>query len=335
MMAVRPVAIEELFSVKSGDFHVMKELDEGDVPLVSCGDTNNGVIGTFEIPEDKTYDCCLTVAYNGSWPLLTKYHPYRFGAKDDVGILIPKREMRESSLLYIAAVLSREKWRYSYGRKCFRSKVPSVTIPLPMTGVGILDEEAISRLLPRPLRSYVPPRSSTGVQVGDLDWQRIPLLELFDLDHGDFNSYGAFDAGNKMIVGRSAENNGVAGYYEPPEDARKFPVGTITVSTVSGDTFVQLHEFYASDKVVLLTPKRSMRPTALFFVAFALNRQKWRFSYGRSCFKRTLGLESIDLPVAQDGTIDEDAVQEIVEATSYWPVVVNRFAASNGIAPSR
>ena len=83
-MATRSVALSELFDVRSGDFHAFTELDSGNIPLVSCGETNNGVIGRFDIPDDKIYGRCLTVAYNGSWPLLTKYHPYRFGAKDDV-----------------------------------------------------------------------------------------------------------------------------------------------------------------------------------------------------------------------------------------------------------
>nr|WP_276978067.1 hypothetical protein [Ferrimicrobium acidiphilum] len=39
--------------------------------------------------------CSVTVAYNGSWPLLTKYHPYKFGTKDDVGLLIPKNPLKE------------------------------------------------------------------------------------------------------------------------------------------------------------------------------------------------------------------------------------------------
>ncbi|HLF16121.1 MAG TPA: restriction endonuclease subunit S [Candidatus Thermoplasmatota archaeon] len=320
------MAISELFEVSSGDIHASSELDDGRMPLVSCGETNNGVVGTFTIPPEKTiHERCLTVAYNGSWPLLTKYHPYRFAAKDDVGVLIPKQEMRESSLLYVAAVLSREKWRYSYGRKCYKEKLPLVEIRLPMKRDGVLDEDAITRLLTRPVDSYIPSRARGTIHRSRIRWARIPLSSLFDPDHGDFNSYGEFDAGDKMLVSRSAENNGVIGHYDIPEGARKFPVGTITVSTVTGDAFVQLHEFYASDKVVLLREKKPLRPTTLFFVAFALNHQKWRFSYGRSCFKRTLSLTTIDLPIKANGKPDENVMEKLVKQASYWPVVARRF----------
>jgi type I restriction enzyme M protein len=113
-------AIGQLFSVQAGDFHATKELDPGSVPLVSCGDTNNGVMGYFDIPPERTYRHAVTVAFNGSWPLLSKFHAYEFGAKDDVAVLIPRVPLRQETLIYVAAMLNRMTWRYSYGRKCFR-----------------------------------------------------------------------------------------------------------------------------------------------------------------------------------------------------------------------
>jgi hypothetical protein len=135
-LKLRSVAIDTLFEVHSGDFHAIKELDPGTVPLVSCGDTNNGVVGYFDIPKEFTYQNAITVAYNGSWPLLTKFHPYRFGAKDDVAVLIPRSETGRETLIYVAVMLNRLTWRYSYGRKCFRQKLQNVTIPIPVIGAG-------------------------------------------------------------------------------------------------------------------------------------------------------------------------------------------------------
>jgi hypothetical protein len=79
--------LRELFRVRSGDFHAVNELDPGHTRLISCGDLNNGLVGYYDIPKDQRYGRTLTVAYNGSWPLTTKFHPYEFGAKDDVAVL--------------------------------------------------------------------------------------------------------------------------------------------------------------------------------------------------------------------------------------------------------
>jgi hypothetical protein len=99
------------------------------------------------VPEDNTYQSALTVAFNGQ-PLTTKFHPYRFGAKDDVAVLVPLQPMKNETLIYIAAMLNRLTWRYSYGRKCFREKLEHVQIPVLVTGPeedAPLDEEAIGR----------------------------------------------------------------------------------------------------------------------------------------------------------------------------------------------
>lgn len=149
------VKISQLFEVSSGDFHALKELDEGEIPLVSCGDTDNGVMGYYDVPEDKRYRRAITVAYNGSWPIMSKFHPYVFGAKDDVAVLVPHTDMSALALLYVSALLNRMTWRYSYGRKCFKEKLEGVEIPVPTITVGNelrIDESAIQRAFPKGVR---------------------------------------------------------------------------------------------------------------------------------------------------------------------------------------
>lgn len=149
------VKISELFEVASGDYHaVAKELDEGAVPLVSCGDTDNGVIGYYDIPPNRRHKMALTVAYNGSWPIMSKFHPYEFGAKDDVAVLTPRQPMTTLTLLYVATLFNAMTWRYSYGRKCFRDKLRDVTLSIPTKTVNTVlmaDDAKIARLCPSDL----------------------------------------------------------------------------------------------------------------------------------------------------------------------------------------
>jgi type I restriction enzyme M protein len=143
--------VKSLFEVRSGDCHATSELDVGDIPLISCGDLNNGLVGYYDIPPDWVYSHAITVAYNGSWPLTTKFHPYRFGAKDDVAVLMPFSPMKDSVMLYVAALLNRMIWRYSYGRKCFREKLQDVVLLLPVTHdrLGAIDERLPDELFRR------------------------------------------------------------------------------------------------------------------------------------------------------------------------------------------
>ncbi len=141
MMRFKALPLDALFVLKAGEYHAGSELGPGPVPLVSCGDENNGVVGYFDVPADGLHRNSLTVAFNGR-PLTTKYHPYTFAAKDDIAVAIPRRPLRLTSLLFIQMMLNRERWRYSYYRKCFVDKLNRFEVMLPDLN-GALDENAM------------------------------------------------------------------------------------------------------------------------------------------------------------------------------------------------
>jgi type I restriction enzyme M protein len=130
-MKYKEFQIGQLFRLVPGHFHARSELDIGTVPLISCGWENNGLIGYYDIQEEDTHTRALTVAFNGA-PLTTNFHPYTFGAKDDVAVLVPLKPMADSLLIYIAALLNGKRWRYGYGRKCYREKLRNVNLSLPV-----------------------------------------------------------------------------------------------------------------------------------------------------------------------------------------------------------
>ena len=165
----------------------------------------------------------------------------------------------------------------------------------------------------------------------------MPIADLFELRRGDFHSIANLDPGPEMTVSRVTEDNGVAGYFDAPEHAVKYERGHITVSTVGGDAFVQLDSFIATDNVVVLIPLQGFRLTTIFFIAFMLNYQKWRYSYGRQCYITKLQRVTIYLPF-KSGCINEDAIEAVVTASKYWSVVRAQFTsdliAAAAVAPA-
>jgi len=133
--------ITTLFDVQSGQYHNASSLDKGIVPLVSCGDTDNGVTSWISPNDDATlYFNVFTVAYNGQ-PLTTKFHPYKFVTKDDVAVCQVKGDIPFETAIFGAAMLNLEQWRFSYGRKCFREKLKRFNTPMPVNESGELDHE--------------------------------------------------------------------------------------------------------------------------------------------------------------------------------------------------
>lgn len=148
----RQVKLTDLFHIHSGDFHAKKELDWGNVPLISCGDAEQGLVGFYDIPTDAQRKGAVTVAYNGA-PLTAKYHPYPFGAKDDVAVLVPRQDGAVATVTdeveaFAVAAIETMKWRYNYGRKCFRGKLLELEIPLPVKkDSGEIDTALIEALV--------------------------------------------------------------------------------------------------------------------------------------------------------------------------------------------
>lgn len=135
--------LSEIFEINTGTYHSTANLKKGKIPLISCSENDNGIAGFYDIPLKNTYVNTITVAYDGR-PLTAKYHNYRFAAYDNVGVLVPRLEFRNSTLLFITILLNIERWRYSYGRKCYCQKIQKLVIKLPVKN-NLINEDYIEK----------------------------------------------------------------------------------------------------------------------------------------------------------------------------------------------
>ncbi len=139
--------LKQLFNyVNTGDFHVSGDLDPGNIPLISCKTIENGTEGHYDI-DTCIYENCVTIASDGSWPMSSFYHPYKFSAKDNVIICRPDDNLSLKSILFITAQLNSQIWRFSYGRKCYLNKIDKIQIPLPVDNKGKIDFKTIDAIV--------------------------------------------------------------------------------------------------------------------------------------------------------------------------------------------
>lgn len=139
------IALGDLFDLVPGDYHSLASMPVGNVPVVSCGDRENG-ISAYRAVQAPLYRGKLTIAFNGMNTLTAKYHPYHFAAKDDVAVCTPRHPLRLTTLLFIPVMLNRERWRYSYYRKCFVEKLKRFKVKLPVKN-GTVDEDTIQAIM--------------------------------------------------------------------------------------------------------------------------------------------------------------------------------------------
>jgi hypothetical protein len=145
-LSLKMFPLGEVYDLEPGYFHSVGELPAGKVPVVSCGDYDNGVIGYFDVGNAPTFTDRITIAFNGENALTAKYHPYRFAAKDDVAVCHPKSPLLPTTELFIQTMVNRERWRYSYYRKCYSDKLRRFQVGIPAKN-GAIDEETIRQVV--------------------------------------------------------------------------------------------------------------------------------------------------------------------------------------------
>ena len=238
---------------------------------------------------------------------------------DDIAVLTPKTEMSLYKLYYVASLIALQKWKYNYWIKLTPARLKKMEID-----ISNFDDHELNLL------SIIPAIKETVPIAHNNQSNLFNIEELFELRRGDFHALDKLNNGNIPTVSRIFYNNGVTGYFEKPEDAHIYNKGTITVSTVSGDAFVQLNDFMATDNVLICCPKKQFKITTLFFIAFMINKQKWRFSYGRQPYKRVFSQLNISLPMIFENDkgirIDEDYIENLVNNCYGWNAIESQLS---------
>ncbi len=159
-------------------------------------------------------------------------------------------------------------------------------------------------------------------------WKSFNVTDIFDVSRGDFHSIAALDAGKYPTISRVSTDNGLVGFFDKPQGATLYKPGTITISTVTGDAFIQPVSFIATDNVLLCVPNKeyeSLSSASLLFINVMLNEVKWRYGYGRQPYLAKFKITEIMLPVDNAGALDEDYMDNAVKSVPIWTLIKNFF----------
>ena len=306
-------SLNKLFKICYGShgYDNKSVLDQGKTLLIASQSVDNGVFGFFDIPK-KYQEPIITVPRTGSIG-------YAFvqlmscNVTDDCMVLTPLEKMPIEYLFYVAAAIRFSKWRYNYGRKITPKRLEKLEIIHPDEyNMHISYEKMIKRLYPKSQKI----KQSENKSADNI--HKFQITQLFNLVRGHFHALDKLEKGSYLTISRVSDNNGLVGFYEKPKWAKVFPAGTMTISTVTGDAFIQYEPFIATDNVVMCIPQKPFRATTLIYIQALLNKLKWRYSYGRQCYKGSFEKTMITLPAINDDKLDEDYMELVVTKQPYW-----------------
>lgn len=320
-----------------------KDFVEGEIPLVSSGKENNGIIAFVEDEKARLWEKnTLTIDMFGK--VFYQESPYFAVSHGRVNILLPKISMTKGCLQFIGCAIEKvASQKYAFNEMCTGTKVLKDNIKLPATPDCAPDwaymESCMANLETKVADSLTLLQAAKDTEkkkVNTREWGEFRVGELFEVkisksvDKGglEFAEDGEYD-----FIGRTPLNNGIQGRL----NKLKFEAnqeGTYSIAQI-GMHVCQYRErkWYASQNIFVLTPFAEKSHKANKFIATVITRYL-NCAYGEDTYAtyptaKTLPHLKIKLPVDKTGQPDwaymEEYMRKVEKKTEG---LLNRFVST-------
>lgn len=308
----------ELFDVKNGVASSDLIISENKTPLFNTAfvrpsnSWKNLVVGYLERTEtDEKFifpKDSLIVSTNGQGSHTFSYVcPVEFVPNSDVSVLIPKRAMSKKEKMFYAMCITKNRFKFNYGRKPKGNKLESIILP----------DSASDWIHSVQIPTYsvdLPYSENNKIEVNSF----VPVRDLFECYYGtnlELNRLEICDEKNREtvnFVSRTTRNNGVSALVKKLNDLEPLQAGLLTVAVGGSvlETFVQPEPFYTGRDMYYLKPKREMSLAEKLFFGFCIKANQYRYNYGRQANKT---LKDLKIPSELPEWIDKTALGKRIE----------------------
>lgn len=332
-MKYKEFKISELFSIHLAKGDLKEEhcipFSYDTIPLISAGDTNNGLVGHIDSAGDGRAQIFPENVITVDMFCKAYYQPTRFFSVSHgrVNILIPQFELNAYIALYICTVINNERYRFNYGRAVYSKVLGDLSIKLPVQSDGnphfqymenyIKALPAMKACLSKirgcsydnnakdPLSLIKPSFLDSGkanVRPYCSEWKIFKIGDLFSIRKGKRLTNEDKSEGSLPFIGAIETNNGVTGYINE-EALHSGNVISVNYNGSVGEAFYQPSPFWASDDVNVLYPKGwQLTPAIALYICTVIRKERYRFSYGRKWKLARMVESEIWLPTRKSGT---------------------------------
>lgn len=171
------------------------------------------------------------------------------------------------------------------------------------------------------------------------NWQPFHYDDLFEIRKGKRLTKADMEEGTIPYIGAIDSNNGISAFIS--NDTWLHDANTISVSYNGSiaEAFYQDTRFWATDDVNVLYPKFDLNRNRAIFLTTIINKEKYRYNYGRKWDKEIMEKSIIKLPSDKTGNPDWNWIDNYVAkvlipnlppmAASIWNKTFRTDSASN------
>ncbi len=343
---------DDIFIIKKGFYNKKPEHTKvGNIPFLGATEYNNGVTEYYSLEDiqeaskngddnnvpisEKIFPGkSLCVTNNGSVGFAF-YQEKEFTCSHDVNPLYIKNgEFNRRIALFVATVISADRYRWAYGRKWRPERMKDSFVNLPADEKGNPDwkfmEEYIENLenLERESNNSIRDSINTNNKSDDkeidiINWGIFRLSNLFEKVYkakahvkGELQ-FLEFPSDEYIpFITRTESNNG-CDCYVLMDDVEKYEEGNaIIIGDTTATIFYQKNKFATGDHIVVCRAPWINEYTALFLKT-VIEKDRYRYSYGRA-FKMDLIKETfVRLPIKENGEVNFEYIESYIKSLPY------------------
>ena len=299
--------ISDIFTIKTGgDLWLEKEIP-GDIPVISLGFENNGVVGYIQKNDDHRLYPAGSITVSGWAGGMKAFVQIKdFYVRGRVKVLIPKQDLSLQQKFYYCCCFNANAYRYTYGRKSSSNRFSDILIP------------SISEI-PSWIGNISVPSIKTKVKkkkniINVNSWNNIALKEIFNAERGTRLTKKDQISGDIPFVTAGYLNQGVTSTIG--NSSMKKYKNCLTID-MFGNCFYREYDFCCDDNILVLQCKNGkVNKRVLLFIATIINKDKYRYSYGKQYRKKDFDNHIIKLPYI-NGNLDLNYINNYMDSIPY------------------
>lgn len=325
--------VSDLFEIKYGVNLELNACDECDrntmnsVNFVARTAENNGTSSRVIIIDgvEPQKAGLISVAGGGS-VLSTFLQPEPFYSGRDLYTLAAKDNISNEAKMFVVTVIEQNKYRYSYGRQANKT-LPDLELKLPIKKDGNPDwqfmEEYIRSLHHKPLTTKN--KNNIIKELNQTEWNEFHFGDLISdiykakAINKDDLSEALSKADSIRYITRTGENNGCEMLAIRSEISVNLIErgNAISIGDTTATCFYQDEDFITGDHMVIVRADPWLNKYTGLFITAILQREQYKYSYGRAYLMDRIKDTNIKLPADSDGNPDWLFMENYIKSLPY------------------
>lgn len=318
-------------------------LEDGDeIAYIGAKKSDNGVMRYVKRVENLvSRGNCIVFIGDGQGSVgYSLYQPVDFIGSTTL-IVGYNEHLNPYNAAFLVSVLDLERFRYSFGRKYKKEVVANTKIQLPAIKLDngyytpdwkymedFVKDQIIPQLPKKAQRVWlqkydITPQQDMKMQLNTNEWKWFSIEEFCEYPYKAkaYNANELTECLNNdpkaiLYVTRTDVNNGCKGFVINDGFEEVERSGAITIGDTTSTIFYQNKDFICGDHMVVLRSKFFNVYTGLFITAL-LNKERFRYNYGRAFTMDIIAKTRIKLPATPSGEPDWQFMEDYIKSLPF------------------